>query len=98
MQVTQQFVVSLRTLVHPVTQVVHVQTHYGSPAAVEARTGVSVALQLVLVTRTVVHAVTPDVDGEAVEDDLGAAEVGLGTDGGAVYTRWRCVGVRESAL
>ena len=48
------------------------QTHCGSPAAVEARTGVSVALQLVLVTRTVVHAVTPDVDREAVIDDLGA--------------------------
>ena len=52
-QVTQQCVVSLRTLIHPITLVVHVEAHCRPPAAVEARTGVSVALQLVLVAGTV---------------------------------------------
>ena len=81
-QVTHQFVVSLRTLIDPITQVVHVKAHCRPPAAVEGRTGVSVAQQLVLVARTVEHTVTPDVDREAVEVNLGAAEVGFRTGGG----------------
>ena len=65
--VTEQLVVQQRTLGQAVTHVVgSVQADRGHSAAVEAGTGVAVAPSLVLVPRTVVHAVTAQEDGQAV--------------------------------
>ena len=73
--VTQQLVVTARTLEDPVTQVMGMQTHRGVTTAVEAWTGEDVAPRLVLPARAVVDSVAHNVHRQAVETR--AQEVGI---------------------
>ena len=77
---TELLVVMLWTLDLSVTNVFSVKTHSGTPTAVKPRTRVAVAASFVLAARTVVDAVTPDVDRQA-EVRLRAQEVGGWTGG-----------------
>ena len=65
-QVTQQFIVRPWALGDPVTDMARVQTRLRIPTAIMTRTQVAGAVQLILVTWTVVETVTSGKDGQTV--------------------------------
>ena len=76
--VTEAFVVVLRTVRDTVTHVLLVQTDLGATTAEVARTEKGVTGQLVLAVSTVLHSVTAQEHGQAVEARAVEVRVGAG--------------------
>lgn len=75
LEVTKEFIVVLRAVVDVVTHVVGVNTYPGVATTVVPRTRVGVAVIFVFVARAVVHIVTAQVNGQAVEQLVHAAKM-----------------------
>lgn len=59
---TQQLVVTPRTLKHSVTYMVSMETHLGATTTVVAGTCVAITCCLILMVRTIIHAVAAETD------------------------------------
>ena len=65
-ELTEGFVIMLRTLAPAVTDVCHVQTDSGATTAVETRTGWTFTLAFVFMIRAVVQTIAAHIEGQAV--------------------------------